>query len=520
CEKYVQEVLGFSDNSKSGNPTPISDPIIALSSPSLTPFEGGDFILEEIEACFTSKSIPPRIVDTDFDLEEYIRLIEKLLNDDPSSYPLPSKELNVEEIKTIKSLIDEPPELELKELPSHLEYIFLEGTDKLPGGMTIAENKDNELIPTRCMVAIFHDMIEETMEVFMDDFSVLEKCHFMVKEGIVLGHKISKSGIKVDRAKVDVIAKLPHPTSVKVGAVLGQRKTKHFQPIHYASNTMTDAQARYTMTKKELLAVVYAFEKFWPYLVLSKTIVYTDHSALKCLLSKQDAKPRLLQWILLLQEFDVIIRDKKGAENLAAGHLSRLENPHQDELEKKEIIDTFPLETLGMIAFHGDSSTLWFADIANYHAGNFIMKGMSFQQKKKFFKDVKYYFWDDPYLFKICADQVIRRCVHGQEAINILTACHNGPTGDIMVLTSLLKKSLILVFIGRIFTKMPMTWSHGVTLVNVKQLYLFPPIFTINEPATLAIPHHMIGGWDVANDPRAKNDGFEAVSDQGPRFED
>ncbi|GJT29045.1 reverse transcriptase domain-containing protein [Tanacetum coccineum] len=358
----------------------------------------------------------------------------------------------------------------------------------------------------RCMVAIFHDMIEKTMEVFMDDFSVFgdsfssclahldkmlqrcedtnlvlnwEKCHFMVKEGIVLGHKISKNGIEVDRAKVDVIAKLPHPTTVKgirsflghagfyrrfiqdfskiarpmthlleketpfifskecvdafetlkkklteapilvapdwdlpfeimcdasdfaVGAVLGQRKTKHFQPIHYASKTMTDAQAHYTTTEKELLAVVYAFEKFRPYLVLSKSIVYTDHSALKYLLAKQDAKPRLL----------------------------RLENPHQDVLENKEITETFPLETLGMVTFRGDASTPWFADLANYHAGNFVVKGMSSQQKKKFFKDVKHYFWDDPYLFKICADQVIRRCVFGQEAHDILMACHDGPTG-------------------------------------------------------------------------------------------
>ncbi|GKE44284.1 reverse transcriptase domain-containing protein [Tanacetum coccineum] len=140
-----------------------------------------------------------------------------------------------------------------------------------------------------------------------------------------------------------------------VGAVLGQRKTKHFQPIHYASKTMTDAQAHYTTTEKELLAVVYTFEKFRPYLVLSKTIVYTDHSALKYLLTKQDAKPRLLRWILLLQEFDFIIRDKKGAENLAADHLSRLENPHKGDLEKKEINETFPLETLGMISFRGDS---------------------------------------------------------------------------------------------------------------------------------------------------------------------
>ncbi|GKC12027.1 reverse transcriptase domain-containing protein [Tanacetum coccineum] len=141
---------------------------------------------------------------------------------------------------------------------------------------------------------------------------------------------------------------------------------------------MTDAQAHYTTTEKEILAVVYAFEKFRPYLVLSKTIVYTNHSALKYLLAKQDAKPRFLRWILLLQEFDVLIRDKKGVENLAADHLSRLENPHQDDLKKKKIIKTFPLETLGMISFHSDSSTPWFADITNYHAGNFIVKGMNF----------------------------------------------------------------------------------------------------------------------------------------------
>jgi L-lactate permease len=107
-----------------------------------------------------------------------------------------------------------------------------------------------------------------------------------------------------------------------IGAVLGQRKAKYFQPIHYASKTMNEAQSHYTTTEKELLAVVYAFEKFRPYLILTKCIVYTDHSALKCLFAKQDAKPRLLLWVLLLQEFDIIIRDKKGAENLAAYHLS------------------------------------------------------------------------------------------------------------------------------------------------------------------------------------------------------
>ncbi|GJY30460.1 reverse transcriptase domain-containing protein [Tanacetum coccineum] len=413
----------------------------------------------------------------------------------------------------------------------------------------------------RCMMAIFHDMIKKTMEVFMDDFLVFgdsfdsclsnlermlkrcedknlvlnqDKCHFMCREGIVLGHKISKSRIKVDHAKVDVIAKLPHPTTVKcvksflghagfyrrfiqdfskiarpmtylleketpfvfskdcidafqtlkkklteapilvipdwnlpfelmcdasdfaIGAVLGQRKTKHFQPIHYASKTMTEAQIHYTTTEKEMLAVVYAFEKFRPYLVLSKSIVYTDHSALKYLMNKQDAKPRLLRWVLLLQEFDITIRDKKGSENLAADHLSRLENPHKDVLENKDINEHFPLETLGALT---SESTPWFADYANFHAGNFIIKGMTTtHQKRKFFKDVKHYFWDDPYLFRTSAVQIIRRCVYGQEALEILKAYHEGPTAGVGAFhkcKSITRKSIDAVSFGLPYIEMP-----------------------------------------------------------------
>ncbi|GKG00510.1 reverse transcriptase domain-containing protein, partial [Tanacetum coccineum] len=132
-----------------------------------------------------------------------------------------------------------------------------------------------------------------------------------------------------------------------VGAYLGQRKTKHFQPIHYAIKTMTEAQAHYTTTEKELLAVVYAYEKFRPYLVLSKSIVYTDYSALKYLLAKQDAKPRLLRWILLLQEFDIVIRDKKGAENLAADHISRRDDLPQNSIQVCEIFDIWGIDFMG-----------------------------------------------------------------------------------------------------------------------------------------------------------------------------
>nr|GEU52741.1 reverse transcriptase domain-containing protein [Tanacetum cinerariifolium] len=510
CEEYSREVLGFFNVIASCNPTPYYDLIVSTTSSTLTPFENSDFLLEEVDAFLALEDDPtsPKVDQSYLDSEGDILLLESFLNDDLSLPPsnqgnyLPEvrKELKICEAKSDKSLIDEPPEVELKDLHPNLEYIFIECDDKLPviivKDLSVEEKaalitvlklhkraiawklsdikgidpefcthkilmqedfkpavqhqrrvnpKIHDVIkqevlklldagliypisnsPWRCMMAIFHDMIEKTMEVSMDDFSVFgdsfqsclshlekmlkrcedtnlclnwEKSHFMVKEGIVLGHKISKERIEVDKAKVDVITKLPHPTTVKecvetfqtlkrklteapiliapnwdmpfelmcdasdfaIGAVLGQRQDKHFRPIHYAKFT-----------------------------------------------------------------FKVI--DTKGAENLGTGHLSRLENPHQNVLDPKEINESFPLETLNLVSTRGNSSTSWFADFANYHAGNFVVKGMSSQQKRKFFKDVKHYFWDDPFMFKICADQVIRRCVHGQEAIDIRKACHYRPT--------------------------------------------------------------------------------------------
>ncbi|GJW47965.1 reverse transcriptase domain-containing protein [Tanacetum coccineum] len=183
---------------------------------------------------------------------------------------------------------------------------------------------------------------------------------------------------------------------------------------------MTEAETNYMTTEKEMLAVVYAFEKFRSYLIMNKSIVYTNHSALKYLFNKKRCQSRLLM-VLLLQEFDFKVIDTKGAENYAADHLSHLENPYENVFDPKEINKTFPLETLN--AVNSYQSTPWFADIANYHAGNFLIKGMSTQQKRKFFKDVKHYFWYESHPLSYCADQIIVRCVICQEALEILKAC-------------------------------------------------------------------------------------------------
>nr|GEY55528.1 reverse transcriptase domain-containing protein [Tanacetum cinerariifolium] len=171
-----------------------------------------------------------------------------------------------------------------------------------------------------------------------------EKSHFMVKEGIVLGHKISKKEIEVDKAKIEVISKLPHPTTVKeIRSFLGH-------------------------AEKEMLAVVYTFEKFRSYLIMNKSIVYTDHSALKYLFAKKDAKARLLRCILLLQEFNFKVVDTKGAKNYAADHLSRLENPYENVFDPKEINEFFPLETISNLAHH-DQSQEAVNILTAYHSG-------------------------------------------------------------------------------------------------------------------------------------------------------
>ena len=377
------------------------------------------------------------------------------------------------------------------------------------------------------MIGIFIDMIEIISEIFMDDFSVFgdsyegclenlrkvlercqennqvlnwEKCHFMVTQRIVLGHIVSKNGIDVDKAKVELISNLPTPKCVRdirsflghagfyrrfikdfsaiarplcnllakdipfawsqaceavfdklktmlvsppimqspnwnllfeimcdasdyaIGAVLGQREDKKAFMIYYANKTLDFAQVNYTTTEKEFLAVVFALEKFRSYIVGSLVTIFTDHTVLKYLLSKQDTKPRLTRWILLCQEFSLTIKDKKGVENVVADHLSRL--VPESISHGLPIGDSFPDEQLFSLLH-----CPWYADVVNYLVTGQIPPQWTSQQKRKFLADIKKYYFDDPYQFKYCPDQLMRRCVPNDDQIGILTFCHSEACG-------------------------------------------------------------------------------------------
>ncbi|XP_062093825.1 uncharacterized protein LOC133799849 [Humulus lupulus] len=327
-------------------------------------------------------------------------------------------------------------------------------------------------------MAIFTDMVEQFLEVFMDNFSVfgdsyddclsnlakvLQRCE---ETNLVL---ISRQGIEVDRAKIEVIEKLPPPTSVKhIRSFLGhdgfyRRFIKDFSKVSKPLCNLLEKDAPFhfdkaclkafeelkerlistpiivasdwdlpfqlmcdAMTEKELLAIVFAFDKFRAYLVVTKVIVYTDHSAIKYLIEKKDAKPRLIRWVLLLQEFEVEIQDRKGVENQVADHLSRVDGEKGSNV-LVPIKETFPNEQL----FEVSQSHVvpWFADLANYLASGIMPQELTSQQKKKFLHDVRHYFWEEPYLFKQCVDQMIRRCVPEQEMEDILRHCHSSPCG-------------------------------------------------------------------------------------------
>ncbi|OMO98769.1 reverse transcriptase [Corchorus capsularis] len=350
----------------------------------------------------------------------------------------------------------------------------------------------------RCMMSIFQDYVGDKMEVFMDNFTVYgdsfnhclnnlelilkrcvetklvlnaEKCHFMVEQGIVLGHVVSKEGMQVDKAKVDVVQNLPYPTCLKdIRSFLGHAGfyrrfikdfsnistsmcrflqkdvefefrddcKKAFDKLKTALTTtpivkppdwklsfeiMCDANAaqkNYTTTEKEMFVVVFALEKFRPYIMGSKVIIYSDHVALRYLMSKKEAKARLMRWLLLFQEFDIEIRDMKGAENVVADHLSGIEGKE----EEITINEALPFEDLFAV-----SQLPWYVDIVNYLVVRRLTPDLSKRQKLKIVSDAKYYLWDDPYLWRQGSDQVMRRWILENEVQSVLKFCHSEECG-------------------------------------------------------------------------------------------
>ncbi|GJT05166.1 DNA-directed DNA polymerase [Tanacetum coccineum] len=298
------------------------------------------------------------------------------------------------------------------------------------------------------MLAIFHDMIEESVEVFMDNFSVFgnsfdtclnnldkmlqrckdahlvlnwEKCHFMVKEGIVLGHKVSCAGLEVNKAKINVISKLPPPTNIKgIRSFLGHAGfyrcfIKDFSKIARPLTKLLKKDTPFEFDDE----CQNAFELLKEKLTCALVIVSPNWNLpfeLMC-----DASDFA---ILLVQEFDIEIKVRKGTKNVAADHLSRIEN--DETSDESEFDDNFLGDTLIEINTKDEP---WFVDFANYLVGDIIPKGMTYQQNNTFFSDLKHYFWEEPYLFKVCSDGMIRRCISGPKTQTILDQCPHGPTG-------------------------------------------------------------------------------------------
>ncbi|GJY57670.1 reverse transcriptase domain-containing protein [Tanacetum coccineum] len=388
CEEYALELLGFS-NSSGGNPTPTSEPFTS------------EFILEEIEAYLKDDSISPEIDYADCDPEEDICLIEKLLNNDP--FQLPPMDLKQSEVTEAKSSIKEPPKLELKDLPSHLEYAFLEENDKLP--VIIAKGLKNDEKDALLKVLKSH---KRAIAWKITDIKGIDPRFCTHKILMEDDYKPTVQSQRRVNPKIHEVIKKEVLKLLDAGMIYPISDSPWVSPVH-------------CVPKKGGITVVANEENE----LIPSTVIQIP-------IDPQDQRKLLAHarmGTFAFSSYKNLISPsviKKGSENLAADHLSRLENPHKDVLENKDINEHFPLETLGVIS---SESTPWFADYANYHAGNFIIKGMTTQQKRKFFKDVKHYFWDDPYLFRTCADQIIRRCMHGQEANDILKSCHEGPTG-------------------------------------------------------------------------------------------
>nr|GEW74860.1 reverse transcriptase domain-containing protein [Tanacetum cinerariifolium] len=530
-EHCSAEVLGFSDVISSGNLTPYYDSIVSTTSLTLTLFKNSDFLLEEVDAflAIEDDSTSPKVDQSYLDPEGDIILLEAFLNGDPSLPPpnqgnyLPEvhKKLKIYEAKSDKSSIDEPLEVELKDLPPHLEYTFLEGDDKFP----VIIVKDLSVEEKTALITVLKSHKQAiawklsdikgidpefcTHKILMEeDFEptvqhqrrVNPKIHDVIKHEVI---KILDAGLIYpifDSPWVSPVHCVPKkdgfsgyfqiPIDPKdqektiitcpYGTFAYRRMpfrlcntacTLHrnsFQSClsylemmmkkYEDTNLCLNWEKSHFMVKEGHAGFYRRFIKDFSKIARPMTRLLDKDTLFiffkECVEAFQTLKRKLTEApILIAPEWDMPFelmcdssdfaigavlgkhQDKHfrpihyaRAENLAADHLSRLENLYQNVLDPKEINESFPLKTLNLVSTHSYCSTSWFADFANYHVRNFVVKGMSSQQKSKFFKDVKHNFSDDPFLLKICADQVIRSCVSGQEAIDILKACHYGPT--------------------------------------------------------------------------------------------
>ncbi|KAI3673298.1 hypothetical protein L6452_39415 [Arctium lappa] len=440
----------------------------------------------EIEDCSCLNAL-----DDEFELRLISCLAEEILEDDLVEVVDAFEQLDFNDRPTQVPSIIKAPELELKPLPTHLKYAYLMEEEKFSViissnlsseqeekliellkdhkkviGWTIADIKgispslcqhkiileDNSIgkvQPQRRLNPIMKEVVKKEILKWLDAGIIypisssgwVSPVQCVPKKGgttvinnekneliptrIVTGWRIC-----MDYRQLNLATKKDHFSLPFIDQMIDRLVGKEFYCFldGYSGKTLIEAQINYTTTEKELLAVVFAFDRFRSYLIDTKVIVHTDHSAIKYLFSKTDAKPWLIRWVLLLQEFDIEILDRKGVDNQVADHLSRIENDVSSG-GNHEIKEVFPDEHILAIQHHFDKNVPWYADIANYLASGIRPYNMRGQQFKNFIHDCKHYFWDEPFLYKLGTDQVLRKCVPNLEMKNILNDCHASPYG-------------------------------------------------------------------------------------------
>ncbi|GJZ90181.1 reverse transcriptase domain-containing protein [Tanacetum coccineum] len=434
----------------------------------------------------------------------------------------PFEKITINTNYKIKTSLEEPPtDLELKPLPDNLEYVFLEEPSFLPVIISsqLSKEKKRKLVyvlkkhkqafawKTRDIPGIFPSFCKHKIQLLDDKKPIVQKqrspwvspihcvpkkggitvvtnendklvptrtitswrkkCHFMVKEGIVLGHKVSSAGLKVDKAKINVISKLPPPTNIKSirsflrHASFYRRFIKDFLKIARPLTKLLEKDTLFEFDDE----CRRAFESLKEKLICAPVIVSPNWNLpfeLMC-----NASDFAIGVILgQKDEFDIEIKDRKGIENVVVDYLSRIEN--EEISDDSELDDNFPGETLMEINTRDEP---WFADFANYLVADIIPKGMTYQQKNKFFSDLKHYFWEEPYLFKVCSDSMIRRSVSGPETRTILDQCHHVPTGGHYGPNVTAKKVLDSGFYWPTIIKEPHTLVRLAKHAKIQEIY-------------------------------------------------